>query len=78
MEIEYFIRESDWKTQFEYWKNEMKDWIEMIGIDTTKTHELEVGEEDLAHYSKRTVDFEFDFPFGKKSYTVLRIGQILI
>lgn len=66
MEIEYFIRESDWKTQFEYWKNEMKDWIEMIGIDTAKTHELEVGEEDLAHYSKRTVDFEFDFPFGKK------------
>lgn len=66
MEIEYFIRESDWKTQFEYWKNEMKDWIEVIGIDTAKTHELEVGEEDLAHYSKRTVDFEFDFPFGKK------------
>ncbi len=66
MEIEYFIRESDWKTQFEYWKNEMNDWIQMIGIDTGKTHELEVGTEDLAHYSKRTVDFEFDFPFGRK------------
>jgi glycyl-tRNA synthetase len=29
-------------------------------------HELEVPEADRAHYSKRTIDFEFDFPFGRK------------
>ena len=29
-------------------------------------HELDVAPEDLAHYSKRTIDFEFDFPFGRK------------
>jgi len=29
-------------------------------------HELEVSEKDRAHYSKRTVDFEYDFPFGRK------------
>ena len=29
-------------------------------------HELEVLKDDLAHYSKRTIDFEFDFPFGRK------------
>jgi glycyl-tRNA synthetase len=28
-------------------------------------HEVEVPEEDRAHYSKRTVDYEFDFPHGK-------------
>jgi len=38
----------------------------MIGIDMNKIHELEVLKEDLAHYSKRTVDFEFDFPFGRQ------------
>ena len=29
-------------------------------------HELEVADGDRAHYSKRTIDFEFDFPFGRK------------
>ena len=28
-------------------------------------HELDVPEGDRAHYSKKTIDFEFDFPFGK-------------
>ncbi len=66
MEIEYFIRSEDWEKYFEYWKNEMLDWMEEVGIDMGKVHELEVSKEDRAHYSARTIDFEFDFPFGKK------------
>ena len=66
MEIEYFIRAIDWEKYFEYWKGEMLDWMEEIGIDMSKVHELEVAKEDRAHYSSRTVDFEFDFPFGRK------------
>lgn len=66
MEIEYFIKEEYWQKYFEYWKGEMIEWMDSIGIDMAKTHELEVDSEDLAHYSKRTIDFEFDFPFGKK------------
>jgi glycyl-tRNA synthetase len=65
MEIEYFVRPADWEKYFEYWKGEMLDWMEEIGIDMGKVHELEVSKEDRAHYSSRTVDFEFDFPFGK-------------
>jgi len=65
MEIEYFLRPEDWEKYFEYWRNEMLAWIEMIGIDMNKVHELEVEGADLAHYSKRTIDFEFDFPFGR-------------
>jgi glycyl-tRNA synthetase len=66
MEIEYFVEEKDWKEKFEYWKKEMCDWMTLIGLPASSIHELEVGEADRAHYSKRTVDFEFDFPFGKK------------
>jgi len=66
MEIEYFVREIDWDKYFEYWKGEMLEWMEEVGIDMNKVHELEVAPEDRAHYSKRTVDFEFDYPFGKK------------
>lgn len=65
MEIEYFIRSEDWEKYFEYWKEEMLIWMEEVGIDMNKVHELEVLKEDRAHYSSRTIDFEFDFPFGK-------------
>ncbi len=66
MEIEYFVRSSDWEKSFEYWKTEMVEWMEEVGLDMTKVHELEIAPEDRAHYSSRTVDFEFDYPFGKK------------
>ncbi|MES3032162.1 MAG: glycine--tRNA ligase [Patescibacteria group bacterium] len=66
MEIEYFIRGGDWEKYFEYWKDEMLAWMQEVGLDMNKVHELEVPKEDRAHYSSRTIDFEFDFPFGKK------------
>jgi glycyl-tRNA synthetase len=40
--------------------------MEDIGLDMGKVHELEVPDVDRAHYSKRTIDFEFEFPFGQK------------
>ena len=44
----------------------MHEWAKEIGINPEHVHEVEVSEEDRAHYSKRTIDFEFDFPFGQK------------
>jgi len=66
MEIEYFVRAEDWEKYFEYWKDEMMEWMEEVGIDMNKVHDIEIPKEDLAHYSKRTVDFEFEYPFGQK------------
>ena len=66
MEIEYFIREKDWEQSFEYWRKQMSDWIKELGIDAKKIHEIEIPEGERAHYSKRTVDFEYEFPFGQK------------
>ncbi len=66
MEFEYFVREKDWDKHFEYWRKEMWDWIKEIGIDKKKVHESEAPKDELAHYSKRTIDFEYDFPFGRK------------
>jgi glycyl-tRNA synthetase len=66
MEIEYFLRPADWEKYFEYFRGEMLEWMEMIGIDMAHVYELEVGDGDRAHYSARTIDFEFDFPFGRK------------
>ena len=66
MEIEYFVRSTDWEKYFKYWKDEMLEWIEEIGLDMKKIHDVEVAEDDRAHYSQRTVDFEFEYPFGQK------------
>lgn len=66
MEIEYFVREQDWKEAFEIWRKAMNAWIDLVGIDHAHTHEVEIGEDDRAHYSKRTIDFEFEYPFGQK------------
>ena len=66
MEFEYFVREEEWEEHFEKWREEMWTWVDLVGINRDMTHELEVSENDRAHYSKRTIDFEFDFPFGRK------------
>lgn len=66
MEFEYFIRPETWEEVFEYWRKQMWAWIEEVGITKDAVHELEVSGEDRAHYSKRTIDFEFDFPMGRK------------
>lgn len=66
MEIEYFVKPSEWKENFEYWKDEIMEWMESVGLDMNKVHPVEIGDGDRAHYSARTIDFEFDYPFGQK------------
>ncbi|MDO8530174.1 MAG: glycine--tRNA ligase [bacterium] len=67
MEIEYFIKEENWEEFFEHWQKEMQGWMtDTLGLDKGHIHELNVPDGELAHYSKKTIDFEYDFPFGKK------------
>ncbi len=66
MEIEYFVKPEEWKPAFEHFRLEMKAFIAQVGLTGSKVHELEVPDGERAHYSKRTIDFEFDFPFGRK------------
>jgi glycyl-tRNA synthetase len=87
MEIEYFInphltrhpeepRDPEgephtWQEYFEYWIEEQREWLEAVGIDGAKLHQYEHPVEGRAHYSGRTVDWEFEFPFGTKELTGL-------
>lgn len=66
MEVEYFVRPTEWEAAFEEWRERMHAFAEAIGLPLESVHELEVPEGDRAHYSKRTIDFEFDYPFGRK------------
>lgn len=66
MEIEYFVHPEKWEEAFESWRKAVWEWTEALGLPKESVHELEVPENDRAHYSKRTIDFEFDFPIGRE------------
>lgn len=66
MEIEYFVHPDKWEEAFEMWVDLCKQWFAALGLPAESVHELEVPAEDRAHYSKRTIDFEFDYPIGRE------------
>jgi len=66
MEIEYFIKKENWREQFDYWQNEMIKWLDYLGIKKENYSIREHDKEELSHYSKKTIDIEYDFPFGTK------------
>jgi glycyl-tRNA synthetase len=66
MEIEYFIRAEDWKKYFDMWLSEMRAWLTDLGINKKHVHDVEIPDGERAHYSKKTVDIEYNFPFGQK------------
>lgn len=66
MEIEYFVRPTEWEKAFEMWRENVHAFNDAVGISRSAVHELEVPDGERAHYSKRTIDFEFDWPFGRK------------
>jgi glycyl-tRNA synthetase len=71
MEVEYFVHPDQWETSFELWLKRTHEWCRALGLPDESVHELEVPEADRAHYSKRTVDFEFDFPIGREELSGL-------
>ncbi len=62
MEFEFFIKEAGWEKHFEKWQKDMHSWFAKLGLDKAKIKEHDLPKEDLAHYSKRTIDFYYDFP----------------
>ncbi|MEX1995464.1 MAG: glycine--tRNA ligase [Candidatus Saccharimonadales bacterium] len=66
MEVEYFVHPDQWEKAFEDWRAGMTTFFKKLGLPGASVHEKEVPESDRAHYSKRTIDFEFDFPFGQR------------
>jgi glycyl-tRNA synthetase len=72
MEFEYFIHpKTEWDPIFDEFLEEQKRWLASIGIDATKLHMLEHPAAARAHYSQKTVDLLFEYPFGTKELTGL-------
>ncbi len=67
MEYELFIDPENWEKEFDNQLNIVRHFfVEVLGLDKDKLHEKEIPENERAHYSKRTIDFEYEFPIGVK------------
>jgi len=66
MEFEYFIRPEAWEKTFEYWKEEMWKFTQSLGLKEKSLRWREHEEFERSHYSKRTMDIEYRYPFGWK------------
>ena len=67
-EFEYFIKEKDWQKEFDYWKAEIETFATSLGVKKAKLRWRPHTKDELSHYSKRTEDLEYKFPFGFKEW----------
>ncbi|HUD06564.1 MAG TPA: glycine--tRNA ligase [Candidatus Saccharimonadales bacterium] len=63
MELEYFIDPSNWEADFDNLRLKMREWFEKtLGLSKENIKEVEIDKSDRAHYSDRTIDFNYKFP----------------
>ncbi len=65
MELEYFVKPGTDEAWFEHWVDQRERWFLDLGLRREHLRRYETPREELAHYSKRTVDLQYHFPFGK-------------
>ena len=66
MEIEYFVDPSKWQEAFDELLAATHAFLAELGLKPEHIHELDVPPEDRAHYSKKTIDIEYDYPIGRE------------
>ncbi len=71
MELEWFCHPDDVKMWFDFWVDQRKAFWQAVGIPLEKLYFLDVPQDELAHYSSRTIDFEYQFPFSGDGFDEL-------
>ena len=66
MEIEYFVNPEHWQEAFDELLAATHAFLAELGLKPEHIHELDVPAEDRAHYSKKTIDIEYDYPIGRE------------
>ncbi len=64
MEMQYFVKPGTDEGWFEAWKEDRTAYYKNIGINPERLRFREHGPDELAHYAKRVIDIEYEFPFG--------------
>ncbi|GHD07789.1 glycine--tRNA ligase [Zhihengliuella salsuginis] len=63
MEIEFFTAPEDAPTYFDQWVEDCWNWFLDLGINPENMRQFDVPEDERAHYSAGTIDFEYRFGF---------------
>tara|TARA_B100000965_G_scaffold393852_1_gene405271 strand:- start:1277 stop:2623 length:1347 start_codon:yes stop_codon:yes gene_type:complete len=64
MELEYFVMPGDDEDAHSSWVQKRLDWWDKQGVPTESLELYDVPTDELAHYSKKTVDLMYRFPHG--------------
>ena len=64
MEMEFFVEPGTDEEWHEYWIEQRWNWYLDLGIREENLRRYEHPKEKLSHYSKRTVDIEYNYPFA--------------
>ncbi len=64
MEMEFFYSKYDKNNWFEFWLNQIKDFLKLININDQNLIFYNHSSKELAHYAKKTIDIKYKFPFG--------------
>jgi glycyl-tRNA synthetase len=64
MEMEFFCRPEQAEEWYEYWLNERMGWYTDLGMTPGNLRLRPHAEDELSHYSSRTDDVEYQFPWG--------------
>ncbi len=67
MEIEYYVHPDDAPRAYDMWLDEYKAWVkDVLKISDDHVQYREIPDEERAFYSRRSIDPEYQFPFGMK------------
>lgn len=66
MEFEYFINPKDWESTFDKFQKEIWNWALSLGLNKENLRWRKHEEHERSHYSKKTMDIEYKYPFGFK------------
>ena len=63
MEMEFFVEPGTDETWHQYWIDSRRQWYVDLGIDPEHLRLRDHDADELSHYSKRTVDLEYSYPW---------------
>ncbi len=64
MEIEFFVKPGTTDKWFDYWLEERFKWYQKLGIRKENLRLRQHSQDELAHYSSKCFDIEYNFPMG--------------
>ena len=65
-EMQFFVEPGTDEEWFESWLDERQAWHRSLGVQSENLRLHEHGPDELAHYAKKAIDIQYNFPFGWK------------